>query len=90
MRLDMQADRSFTGQVAGSINKPLSEWLLKRGLEPTRSRPYQKNFDVVRKNAGYFRFDTPAEQAALTEVYRCLCPLYNYWYPFFRLIDQVK
>jgi gamma-glutamylcyclotransferase (GGCT)/AIG2-like uncharacterized protein YtfP len=52
----------------------------------TRSRPYQKNdncyaeqknFDAVRKTVGYFRFDTPAEYAALAEVYRFLCPLYN-------------
>jgi hypothetical protein len=27
---------------------------------------------------------------ALAEVYRCLCPLYNYWYPSFRLIDKVQ
>jgi hypothetical protein len=39
---------------------------------------------------GYFRFDTPAEKAALMEVCRSLCPLYNYWYPSFRLIDKVK
>jgi hypothetical protein len=39
---------------------------------------------------GYFRFDTPAEQEALAEVYKYLCPLYNYWYPSFRLIDKEK
>jgi hypothetical protein len=81
------------------INKPLLEWCLQRSIEPTRSRPYkkndncfaeQKNFDAVRKTVGYFRFDTPAEKAALAEVYRYLSPLYNYWYPSFRLIDKVK
>jgi hypothetical protein len=81
------------------INKPLLEWCLKRNIEPTRSRPYkkndncfaeQKNFDAVRKTVGYFRFDSPAEKAALAEVYRYLSPLYNYWYPSFRLIDKVK
>jgi hypothetical protein len=55
----------------------------------TRSRPYkkndnaptglasfaeQKNFDVVRKNTGYFRYDTREEADALSEVYRFLCP----------------
>ena len=50
----------------------------------------QKNYDAVRKTVGYFRFDTPEEQAALAEVYRFLCPLYNYWYPSFKLIDKVK
>jgi hypothetical protein len=44
----------------------------------------------VWKNAGYFRFDTPAERSAWAEVYRYLCPLYNYWYPSFRLIGKVK
>ena len=44
----------------------------------------------MRKIVGYFRFDTPEEQAALSEVYRFLCPLYNYWYPSFKLIDKVK
>jgi hypothetical protein len=39
---------------------------------------------------GYFRFDSPAEQEALAEVYAYLCPLYNYWYPSFRLIDKEK
>jgi hypothetical protein len=48
----------------------------------------QKNYDAVRKTAGYFRFDTPAEQEALGEVYKYRCPLCNYWYPFFRLVDK--
>jgi hypothetical protein len=37
----------------------------------------QKNYDAVRKTVGYFRFDTPAGQEALAEVYAYLCPLYN-------------
>jgi hypothetical protein len=50
----------------------------------------QKNYDAVRKTAGYFRFDTPADQEASAEVYAYLCPLYNYRYPSFRLIDKEK
>jgi hypothetical protein len=50
----------------------------------------QKNFDAVRKTVGYFRFDTLAECAALKEVYDYLCPLYNYWYPSFKLTEKVK
>jgi hypothetical protein len=81
------------------INKPLLEWCLAKHIKATRSRPYrkndncfaeQKNYDAVRKTVGYFRFDTPAERDALAGVYECLCPLYNYWYPSFRLIDKVK
>jgi hypothetical protein len=37
----------------------------------------QKNYDAVRKTAGYYRFATPEEHTALAEVYRFLCPLYN-------------
>ena len=81
------------------INKPLLAWCLERHIKATRSRPYrkndncfaeQKNYDAVRKTVGYFRFDTPAEQEVLAEVYRYLCPLYNYWYPSFKLVDKVK
>jgi hypothetical protein len=81
------------------INGPLLQWCLERHIKVTRSRPYhkndncyaeQKNFDAVRKTVGYFRFDTPAEYEALAEVYRFLCPLYNYWYPSFKLIEKVK
>jgi hypothetical protein len=81
------------------INKPLLEWCLAKHIKASRSRPYhkndncfaeQKNYDAVRKTVGYFRFDTPAEQEALAEVYQYLCPLYNYWYPSFRLIDKEK
>jgi hypothetical protein len=50
----------------------------------------QKNYDAVRKTVGYFRFDTAEECAALAEVYRFLCPLYNCWMPSFRLIATEK
>jgi hypothetical protein len=43
----------------------------------------------VRKRVGYFRFDTPAEREALAEVYSYLCPLYNYRYPSFKLVDKI-
>jgi hypothetical protein len=81
------------------INEPLLTWCIKRHIEATRTRPYhkndncyaeQKNYDAVRKTVGYFRFDTAEECAALTEVYRWLCPLYNYWMPSFRLVAKEK
>jgi hypothetical protein len=50
----------------------------------------QKNYDAVRKTVGHFRFDNLEERDALAEVYKYLCPLYNYWHPSFRLIDKVK
>jgi hypothetical protein len=81
------------------INKPLLEWCLAKHIKATRSRPChkndncfaeQKNYDAVRKTVGYFRFDSSAEQEALAEVYTYRCPLYNYWYPSFRLTDKEK
>ena len=81
------------------INEPLLSWCIARHIQATRTRPYhkndncyaeQKNYDAVRKTVGYFRFDTPEECAALAEVYRFLCPLYNYWMPSFRLVTKEK
>jgi hypothetical protein len=81
------------------INEPLLTWCIQRHIQASRSRPYrkndncyaeQKNYDAVRKTVGYFRFDTPEECAALAEVYRWLCPLYNYWMPSFRLVSKDK
>jgi len=81
------------------INEPLLTWCIERHIEATRTRPYrkndncyaeQKNYDAVRKTVGYFRFDTEQECAALAEVYRWLCPLYNYWMPSFRLVSKEK
>jgi hypothetical protein len=81
------------------INEPLLKWCIGRHIEASRSRPYhkndncfaeQKNYDAVRKTVGYFRFDTVEECTALAEVYRLLCPLYNYWMPSFRLIAREK
>jgi len=79
------------------INEPLLKWCLERHILATRTRPYhkndnchaeQKNYDAVRKVVGYFRFDTQEECDALAEVYRWLCPLYNYWMPSFRLVSK--
>jgi hypothetical protein len=81
------------------INKSLLEWCLARHIRAGRSWPYyrndncfaeQKNYDVVRKTAGYFRFYTKVEREALAGGYKYLCPLYNYRYPSFRLTDKKK
>ena len=81
------------------INEPLLNWCIQRHIQASRTRPYhkndncyaeQKNYDAVRKTVGYFRFDTAQECQALAEVYRWLCPLYNYWMPSFRLVSKNK
>ena len=60
------------------INTPLLKWHLARHIRAARSRPRrkngncfakQKNYDAACKTTGYFRFDTPAEQEVLAEVY---------------------
>jgi hypothetical protein len=81
------------------INQPLLAWCLEGTSRRVGAGPIarttivslnRKNYDAVRKTVGYFRFDSQTEQEALAEVYRYLCPLYNYWYPSFRLVDKVK
>jgi hypothetical protein len=83
----------------GFINKPLIGQRALWNIAMTRSRPYkkndnyfagQKNFDMARKNAGYFMFDRREEAEALGEVYRFLCPLNNYFPPSFKLIAKEK
>ncbi|MDR2484747.1 MAG: hypothetical protein LBD55_05080 [Treponema sp.] len=81
------------------INKPLIEQCKLWNIAMTRSRPCkkndncfaeQKNFDAVRKNTGYFRYDTREEADAPAEVYRFLCPLNNYFLPSFKLPAKEK
>ena len=81
------------------INNQLLDWCLQNGIKFTRGRPYrkndncfveQKNGDVVRKTVGYARFEGQNAYNALSEVYRFLNPLLNYWYPTLRLIAKEK
>jgi hypothetical protein len=81
------------------INHQLLDWCIQNGVKFTRSRPYrkndncfveQKNGDVVRKTVGYARFEGQNAVNALTEVYRYLNPLLNYFYPTLRLVAKEK
>jgi hypothetical protein len=81
------------------INHQLLHWCVMSGVKFTRSRPYrkndncfveQKNGDVVRKTVGYARFEGQNAFNALSEVYRYLNPLLNYFYPTLRLIAKDK
>jgi hypothetical protein len=72
------------------INWHFKAWCDKNTITFTRGRAYhsndncfveQKNGDVIRKTVGYARFEGEAALGALMEVYRCLCPLLNYFYP---------
>lgn len=78
-------------------NKTVDWWKLTEKLELTRSRSHhsndncfaeQKNNAFVRNYIGYYRFDTPAERAALANVYVYLCPLLNYFIPNKKLVSK--
>jgi hypothetical protein len=81
------------------INHQVLDWCIQNNIKFTRSRPYrkndncfveQKNGDVVRKTIGYARFEGQNALNALSDVYRFLNPLLNYWYPTLRLIAKEK
>jgi hypothetical protein len=50
----------------------------------------QKNGDVVRKTVGYARFQGEEVCAAPAKVYRCLCPLLNFFYPSKKLRSKER
>jgi hypothetical protein len=81
------------------INHQLLDWCVQNDIKFTRARPYrkndncfveQKNGDVVRKTVGYARFEGENAVNTLSDVYRFLNPLMNYWYPTLRLIAKEK
>lgn len=81
------------------INKTLLNYCNDTGVTFTRGRPYRKNDNcfveqkndiAVRRNVGYYRFDTDAEYEALQEVYTHLCPLLNYFYASVKLVEKVR
>jgi hypothetical protein len=81
------------------INHQLLDWCVQNNVKLTRGRPYrkndncfveQKNGDVVRKTIGYARFEGQNAFNALSDVYRFLNPLLNYFYPTLRLIAKEK
>jgi transposase InsO family protein len=81
------------------INWHFKDWCERRGITFTRGRSHHstansfvepKNGDVVRKTVGYARFEGEEIYAALVSVYRCLCPLLNYFYPSKKLIAKER
>jgi hypothetical protein len=88
-----------SGNGGGFINRQLLTWCIQNNIKFTRSRPYhkngncfaeQKNGGVVRKTVGYGRFEGENALQALSDVYRYLNPLLNYWYPALRLAAKEK
>jgi len=79
-------------------------WLCKRycdsnKIEMTRSRPNHKNDNafveernghVVRKYAGYARYDCQESAVALNDLYTILCPYLNHFIPSRKCIEKKK
>jgi hypothetical protein len=72
------------------INHEVADWLQARGIEQTRSRPYQKNDQahvesknnhVVRKHAFYWRYDTAQELELPNRLWRLVSLRLNFFTP---------
>jgi len=81
------------------INHQLLDWCVTENVKFTRARPYrkndscfveQKNGDIVRRHAGYARFEGEAARDALATLYAFLNPLTNYFYPSIKLLAKEK
>jgi len=81
------------------INFHLYDYCNKNNIEFTRSRAYrkndncfveQKNNSVVRRYAGYFRYDTDEQLHILNEIYDQVRLLVNFFHPSMKLISKTR
>jgi len=81
------------------LNDLLWKYCRQRRIAMSRSRPYekndnawveQKNWTHVRKVVGYRRYDRPAEQALLRQLYRKLAEFQNFFQPVMKLKEKVR
>lgn len=81
------------------INAHLLKYCKKNKITFTRSRPYhkndgcfveQKNDIVVRRTAGYLRYDTDEELVILNEMYESVRLWINFFNPSQKLISKVR
>jgi hypothetical protein len=81
------------------INAHLARYCEKNSITFTRSRPYkkndgcyveQKNDIIVRRTAGYLRYDTEEELKVLNHMYECVWPLVNFFHPSMKLIEKTR
>jgi len=65
----------------------------------TRSRPYrkndscyveQKNYSIVRRTVGYYRYDNPQQLALLDELYQYLRLFTNFFQPVMKLTSKTR
>jgi len=81
------------------INTQLIRYCELQGITFTRSRPYrkndncfveEKNWSVVRRFAGYARYDTAAELRLLNELWSVVRLYGNYFLPSMKLVAKVR
>ena len=81
------------------INHHLFNYCRQEQITFTRSRSYrkndgcfveQKNYSVVRRAAGYLRYDTEDELLTLNELYRYLRLYTNFFQPTMKLIEKTR
>lgn len=81
------------------INNHLKKYCEKHKITFTRGRSYrkndncfveQKNYDVVRKFIGYYRFDTAKELELLNEMYKKIRLIVNFFRPSVKLIKKER
>lgn len=81
------------------INHHLVTYCNEHHITFTRSRPWrkndncyveQKNWSVVRRMAGYARFDTPAQVELLNQLYLLVRDYNNFFMPSMKLLEKVR
>ena len=81
------------------INHHLAKWVDARQITFTRSRPAnkndnayveQKNWSVIRRAAGYFRYDTTRELDLLNQLWQLECQVSNFFLPQQKLVSKTR
>jgi hypothetical protein len=81
------------------LNRHLIRYCELQGITLTRSRPYrmndscfveEKNWSVVRRFAGYARYDTDAELRRLNQLWSVVRLYGNYFLPSMKLVEKVR
>jgi hypothetical protein len=81
------------------INGELCRYCDAERITFTRSRPYrkndscfveQKNYSIVRRTVGYYRYDSQQQLVLLQELYRCLRLYTNFFIPVMRLKEKLR
>jgi len=81
------------------INHHLVKFCERNIITFTKSRPYkkndscyveQKNWSVVRKAVGYFRYETEKEVETINQIYKYLRLYTNYFQPQMKLIEKKR